>query len=137
VTAVRKTMMDAMPDERSEIIAQMVDSHANVGRHKPVSYLPLTTIETAIGTTTAAYQAAVEESGNRCILLGPDESCIESGAAYAYSEPDLSALLDRNKDLLRKRGWPIEPADFIRRLGSEWLPQDDPVMPVIRAAFGD
>jgi hypothetical protein len=129
-------MSDIMANDRPEIITHMIDSHVKVGRHKPLSYLPLKTIENVIGITTAAYQSSVEANGNKCILLGPDESCIESGAAYAYSEPDLTALLDRNKDLLHKRGWPTAPADFVRRLGSEWLPQEDPVMAVVKAAFG-
>ena len=126
-----------MANERSELIAHMIESHAKVGRLKPVSYLPLKTIENVVGITTAAYQAAVEENGNKFIVLGPDECCIESGAAYAYSEADLTALLESHKDLLRTYGWPTDPADFVRRLGSEWLPQDDPVMPVVMAAFGD
>jgi|SRR5215470_337418 len=126
-----------MIDERTDIVAQTLRDHIGVGSHKPVSYLPVRTIEDVIGITVAAYGSMVEANGGKCIVVEPDICCIKSGAVYAYSEHELAAILNRNAALLSANGWPSDPDAFIRRLASKWLPDDAPVMKVVKAAFGE
>ena len=116
---------------------KILASHLKVGPQKPVSYLPINTIENVIGITVPAYRSMIENSGNKCIVFKADQCCIKSGAVYAYSENDLRAVLNRNMEMLFNNGWPTDLDNFIRRIASEWLDEGNSLMPVIRAIFGD
>ena len=116
---------------------QIVERHLAVGRRKPVSYLPIETIETLIGLTIQGYVSLIEKSGNKAVVLGAGDCCINSGAVYAYSCKELNDILSRNQAVLTDHQWPTTPADFIARMAAAWLDGDNPVIPVIRQAFGD
>ena len=116
---------------------RILDKHLAVGRDKPVSYLPIKTIETVIGITIQVYASLIEKSGNKAAIFGPGDCSINSGAVYAYSCKYLTALLKKNEGVLMDHGWPVTAADFIRRMATEWLDEETPIMPVIRRAFGD
>jgi hypothetical protein len=121
----------------SEDAMLILKEHLKVGPDKPVSYLPLRTVEKVLGITASAYQAMIEEQGSRCVVFQQGETCIDSGAIYAYSEQDLESILRDNRDILVERGWPTAPADFVRRLASEWVAEDSPIKPIIRRVFGE
>jgi hypothetical protein len=116
---------------------QIVERHLAVGRRKPVSYLPIETIETVIGLTIQGYVSLIGSSGNKAVVLGAGDCCINSGAVYAYSCKELNDILSRNQAILTDHQWPTTPAEFIARMAAAWLDGDNPVMPVIRQAFGD
>jgi 8-oxo-dGTP diphosphatase len=65
------------------------------------------------------------------------ETCIKSGAIYAYSEVDLASVLENHRDLLVEHGWPRTPSDFVRKIAAEWLDLNSPLRGVVAAAFGD
>jgi hypothetical protein len=115
----------------------IVERHLPAGRRKPVSYLPIETIETVLGLTIQGYVSLIENSGNKAVVLGTGDCCINSGAVYAYSCKELNDILGRNHTVLADHQWPTTSADFIARMAAEWLEWDNPVMPVIRQAFGD
>ena len=94
------------------------------------------TIEDVIGMSVQAYVALMEHAGNSFAVFGAERCCIKSGAVYAYSPTDFGRILRENCCLLTDHGWPIVPADFIKRIASEWLDSEDPVTPVIKQGFG-
>jgi hypothetical protein len=121
----------------SEVAKVILLEHLKVGPEKPVSYLPIRTVENVLGITLSAYRLLIENQGNRCAVFQPEDCCINSGAIYAYSEPDLVNILRNNHEVLIKHGWPIVPSDFIRRIASEWLGEESPIEPIVRKTFGE
>jgi hypothetical protein len=111
-------------------------AHLNIGPDKPVSYLPIKTIEKVIGLTIAEYRSLIEKSGNEAAVFDADVSCIASGAVYAYGPAHLERLLRDNRSVLAEHNWPTAPAEFIKRAAGEWLEDTHPVMPIITKAFG-
>jgi len=102
-----------------------------------MSYLPIKTIENVLELTVSDYRSKVEQLGNKSVVFSAEESCIESGAVYVYSDAALEAVLKDYADMLEACHWPISTGEFVKKIASEWLKEDAPVMPVIRAAFGD
>ena len=126
-----------MSETLPNIINETLKSHLNVGPSKAVAYLPTKTIETVIGIPVSAYRSMVEQAGNTCVVVSADRSYIVSGAVYSYNEPALTTILNSNTALLARHGWPADPEGFVRRLALEHLPEESPLMPVVKAAFGD
>jgi hypothetical protein len=122
------------PDNSSNEILQR---HLNVGWDKPISYLPIRTIEDVIGIPVATYVELIANGGNEYMIFDAEQSCIQSGAVYAFSFSDLARVLDQHSRLLSLHGWPSTPIDFIQRIASEWLDPGDPIMIVIRRSFGE
>lgn len=116
---------------------EMLDCHVAVNRSKPLSYLPIQTIERVLGMTTTEYTSIVVAAGNETLVLDPDHCCIKSGAVYAFNYVELKAVLDKHADTLVRHKWPNDPRDFVRAVAAEWLDEGSPIMPVIRRAFGD
>jgi hypothetical protein len=111
--------------------------HLALGREKAVSYLPIETIEMAIGVSLQTYVALIENAGNRCALLAPENCCIRSGAVYAYRVDALEELLNEHSAILSRHGWPLNSDSFVTRLAADWLDESDPVLPVVRRVFGE
>ena len=121
----------------AEHAKRILDSHLNIEKEKSVSYLPIKTIEGVIGITISAYKFMIENRGNQAVVFSSDECCIKSGAVYAYNRVYLDAVLKENQDVLSRNGWPIVSEDFIKRIASEWLDDESPIMPVVKRAFGE
>jgi hypothetical protein len=114
-----------------------IEEHTNLGKRKPVSYLPIKTIEKVLGLTVDEYRKLVELAGNSCAVFSEKDTCIHSGAVYAYSDADLTFVLDHYSGLLAACSWPVSTGEFVGKIAAEWYEEKNPVMPVIRAAFGD
>ncbi len=114
----------------------LLKSRMDVGALKPLSQLPIQTIENELGLSVDAYVSLLEAAGHRAIVLGVDDGVIAPGVVYAYSEIDLAEILKNSAPLLREQGWPTSPADFIRKLAAERLDHRHALLPVIRRAFG-
>jgi hypothetical protein len=111
--------------------------HVALTDHKLLSYLPIATIENVLGLTVKEYQRLAMDAGNKCLLFRDGETCIQSGAVYTYRCDELSSLLMQHRDLLFRLKWPQTAEDFVKRIASHWYSEDDAIMPVVRAAFGD
>jgi hypothetical protein len=98
---------------------QIVERHLAVGRRKPVSYLPIETIETVIGLTIRGYVSLIENSGNKAVVLGAGDCCINAGAVYAYSCKELNDILSRNHAVLADHQWPTTSVILFH----EWRPR--------------
>ena len=116
---------------------RLLSEHTNVGPSKPISYLPINTIERLLKMSVADYARLIERGGGSCVVFAETETCIRSGAVYAYSKVDLARVLARNSSLLAEHSWPQEPAEFVTKVAQEWLDEDSPLTRVIDAAFGD
>ena len=116
---------------------EILERHLTVGREKPVSYLPMRTIENLIGISVDAYTELITNMGNQYAIFDSGRCCIQSGAVYAFSSPDLAQVLNEHSHLLSAQGWPLVPIDFIERIASEWLDPADPIMVVIKQSFGE
>ena len=130
-------MTENIPLNLSEYVQETLSTHLHVGRKKPMSYLPIYTIERVIGITISEYRSMAEKLGKQCVVFSADESCIKSGAVYVYCRTALHDILESNRDLLISRGWPTAPGEFIKRIASEWLCPEDPILPVVKRAFGE
>jgi hypothetical protein len=124
-------------DSAKEITKRLLESHLAVGPDKPVSYLPIRTIEEVVGISIETYVSLIEGAGNQYAIFGADDCCIKSGAVYAYNLQSLTKVLNDNRNVLTRHGWPATANDFIRRIASEWLDSADPVITVVRKSFGD
>jgi hypothetical protein len=116
---------------------QLLTKHIDVGSHKAISYLPIKTIEGMLGLSIDEYRGLIEGAGNKCVIFAGSETCIESGAVFAYSVRDLDAILRDHAALLTSHAWPVSSGEFIARIAKEWLQKDHPIMPVVGEAFGD
>ena len=116
---------------------RLLSEHTNVGPSKPMSYLPISTIESLLKMTAAEYALLVERAGGSSMVFAEPDTCIKSGAVYAYSKIDLARVLIRNTLLLVEHSWPQTSAEFVTKVAQEWLEDDNPLKRVIEAAFGN
>jgi hypothetical protein len=79
--------------------------HATVGPAKPITYLPIDTIEKVLGLTIAKYAELVKRRGGECAVFSTSETCIKSGAVYCYDPATLAALLDGHARQFEQLGW--------------------------------
>jgi hypothetical protein len=118
-------------------VASILNAHRRLGPHKPVSYLPIRTIESVLGLSVGEYRAMIEQAGFRCLVIPANESCIASGSVHAYSEFALADVLSAHATALSEHGWPTSSEAFVRRIAAEWLEDGHPVLPIVQIAFGD
>jgi hypothetical protein len=97
----------------------------------------MATIEKVLKLKVEDYRLRVEEAGHQSAVFSAEICCIKSGALYAFSRDDLDKVLRDNRIALSDHGWPVKADAFIRRIASEWLDDDSPILPVVRKAFGD
>ncbi|MCX7361924.1 MAG: NUDIX hydrolase [Alphaproteobacteria bacterium] len=116
---------------------EILSAHIRVGPLKPVSYLPISTIERVLEMHVDDYTNLIAQGGASWKVFSESETCIKSGAVFAYSKVDLAVVLDSHIDLLIEHNWPCGCAAFIRMIAAEWLDDQSPLRRVIAAAFGD
>jgi 8-oxo-dGTP pyrophosphatase MutT (NUDIX family) len=121
----------------SSEIDQIVEAHTKVGQTKPVSYLPINTIESVLKLTIDRYESLIRETGAECAIFSESETCIRSGAVFAFDPTALMSVLQANRELLAEHGWPQTPAVFISKIAAQWVDEGHPLISVIRRAFGD
>jgi len=121
------------PNDLERILA----THVRVGPFKPVSYLPIDTINKVLNMQADEYARRVEKAGGECVVFSEAETCIKSGAIYAYSEAALASVLENHRGLLVESGWPCTPREFVGKIAAEWLDLHSPLRVVVVAAFGD
>jgi hypothetical protein len=136
-------MMNCKPVKHDDAIipqgevAAILKSHLELNARRPVSYLPIKTIEQILKLSVSEYVSLIERSESEAIVFAPENCCIQSGAVYAIRRAELERVLERNRPLLSQHQWPSTPADFVQKIASVWLDKEHPIMPAIRQAFGD
>jgi hypothetical protein len=120
-----------------ELAVQLLRDHLNINEVKPVSYLPSRTITNFLGMCLEDYKRVAREKGLCCLTFDESESCINSDAVYVFDRDHLENLLSTHANILQKHAWPSDAAGFIRRIARDWLADEDPILPLVRRAFGD
>lgn len=120
-----------------ELIRNMLREHLELGAHKPVSYLPIKTVERVLGLSVTEYMDMARVLGHSSLSFLPDQCCIKSGAVYIYSPKELKMALDREAETLSKENFPSAPPEFIAAIAREWFVDDHPIMFIIRKVFGE
>jgi hypothetical protein len=118
-------------------MAQILSSLREVGPTKPIGCLPLDTVRRFLRAEPKDVARIAENRGLSATILSKDECCIKSGALYVYDSAALSQLLARNAVLLGETELPAEPESFVRAIAAHWFERDEPIMSLIRAAFGE
>ncbi len=111
--------------------------HVELSVAKPVSYLPINTIENVIGISLSTYASMVESKSAICLVFRPGECCISSGAAYAFLPDVLCTILRANSEMLTEAGIPHEPANFIEAIARTWFEDGSSVIPLLKKVFGE
>jgi len=120
-----------------DIHRRIIDDTLNLGKQKPVSYLPIETVEVILGMDRQEFMKLADARGLHHLVATPDACCIKSGAIFVYDAKTLALLLEKNRNILYRSGWSVDITSFVKRIALEWLDSDHPVAPVVRAAFGN
>src|SRR5258708_19885555 len=59
-------------------ISSILNAHRRLGPHKPVSYLPIRTIESVLGRSVGEYRMMIEQAGFSCLLTPANQTSIAS-----------------------------------------------------------
>ncbi len=108
-----------------------------VGPEKPLGYLPVNTIVSVCQMPLVQMINELEQKQLVTRLFSEKESRIFSGALYAYDEPSLQALLNRNRGQLVRAHWPFESDLFVERVAKISVSVASPVFDIIADAFAD
>ena len=122
---------------RDQVLQKLLYDHLGVGSVKPISYLPIRTIEKHLGLSVDAYVRMAQESGKSAVVTAAEQSSILSGTVHLFDRASLQRILDKNEDALRTANSPVDAAGFVGAIARDWLPMDHPLIDVIREAFGD
>jgi hypothetical protein len=123
---------DLREDEQRDILRSVTD----VGRSKPVGYLPLATIRDVLQLDPKVVADAATARGLVAAQFGPEVCCIKSGALYVYHREALANILKVRTDAISMAGLPSDPDRFIAVIAATWFEEDHPARPIIAAAFG-
>jgi hypothetical protein len=119
-----------MPSENFDRKAYVLKSFECVGPKKAVGYLPLPAIKNFLNATVDSVKATYIERGLKCVEFSEDETCVNGGALFVYDEISFKKILDQF-DI------EVTPLEFIKIIAADWLDNDDPRMPVVRALYAD
>jgi hypothetical protein len=125
------------PDSCKCILNRIRQSLGVVGPKKAVGYLPLYTISEVLGAELDDLVGEAESQGLSTIVLGPDRCCIKSGALYVYHRAALEKLLRQAADVVQNSGLSSNPEQFVEQIAATWFEPEEPIYPVIKAAFSD
>jgi hypothetical protein len=91
-----------MQGEAEKILRNALHSHLTLGRSKPLSYLPIQTIENSLHMSVDHYVQMAESKGLASRVFSSAETCINSGAVYLYEPKELNRVLAANKKTPRR-----------------------------------
>ncbi|MFT3673507.1 hypothetical protein [Aestuariivirga sp.] len=120
-----------MSSDDAELI---LASWSRVGKDKAVGYLPLRTVEKILNLDRRWIESYCTERGLQFKVFGQDETCIQSGAVYIWSEQQLNLLLGKHH---LHRDAHLSTNEFISLIAKRWFTENDDMMSLIRAAFAD
>ena len=114
---------------------EFLEKFYRVGPDKPVSYLPVQTLQEIGAANINELRQEFESKGLAVRLLSDKESGVGSGALYVYDKNALGLLLEKNSGILERESWPTDPDTFIDHL--VYTARDPDLYRVIEDAFGD
>jgi len=131
---VLEAYMLKTPTLSPEDVEQILASWSKVGEGKSVGYLPLRTVEKLLKIDQAWIKDYCSQRGLRFKVFHANETCIESGAIYVWSETQLSAVL---KKAAHECNVDLSTDEFVDKIARKWFSNHDPIINMIHTAFGD
>lgn len=116
---------------------QILDSLDRVGKTKAIGYLPLDTVSKIAKISIPDLEKKYLQHGLCVQVLDENETCIRSGAIFVYDRPALLGICREFEALLIDLSWPMEADAIVMKIAREWFPENDSIMPFIRAIYGD
>ena len=108
----------------------------DVGKDKPVGFLPLSTVTDICGLDVDKVRDDSLEKGLETFVVSEEESHTASGALYAYDKEAVISLLKDHFSLLEKNGWPTTPDEFVMTVASKFA-EDSALYELVGRAFAD
>jgi hypothetical protein len=119
------------------ILDSILSSFEDVGRTKAVGYLPIYTIDDVLKESVTDRVEALAARGLSVRVFNRGETCIKSGAVFAYDPEMVYGIIDKHRSALMNKKWEMTPAYVMNRIAIEWYEENDPIMPFIRDLFND
>jgi hypothetical protein len=113
------------------------NSLALVGPIKAIGYLPINTVITILRLSVDSVIQDAVSRGLAAVAIGPDHSCIHSGAIYVYHRETLARLLQKSADVLTSCNLAIDPDQFVEQIAATWFLPEHPVYTIIAKAFAE
>ncbi|GEM_PF-5209942 len=109
-----------MSKDKKADVANSLDDLTLVGERKLLGYLPLSTIFENCRADPHDLLKAAEAKGLKALILGKEETYIPSGALFVYDPLKLQdyLLVQQNRDILERNGWPTDAADFVKSVAA-------------------
>ncbi|MBV8848003.1 MAG: hypothetical protein JOZ16_00275 [Methylobacteriaceae bacterium] len=127
-------MAGPIPDDMKK---KIFDDLARVGEGKAIGYLPAGTICNPLNGCMATIEAGMLARGLEAMAFDAEQCCIQGGALYVFDRQALQKLLASSSELLAANQWPQDQERFVRRIASEWLEPDHPLIALVKSAFGE
>lgn len=109
----------------------------DVGQGKAVGYLPLATLKNVLGVSADKIRESYLARGLNVKIFNEDASCIKGGAIFVYDTELFQGIIDRFDQDILAHGWSDDVESIIERIAIEWYCENDPLMPFIKALYGE
>jgi len=122
-----------MAEEHPDYVA---DSLLRVGPEKPLGYLPLQTLTDLCGWS---LEAIITWAQDRELKTRVDDEAtcnVHTGAVTIWDADAVQDLLDANRDIVERAGWPMDERKFVQRVMQEFA-QDPALAELIGVLFAD
>ncbi len=104
---------------------------------KSVGYLPIYTIANVLKESVDTLTRDLSLRGLDVRLYQEDETCIKSGALFAFDTNMVRDLIELHKGVLSEKHWALDPEQAITKIAEEWYDESDAIIPFIRDLFGE
>jgi hypothetical protein len=108
-----------------------------VGHVKAIGYLPLYTIKTYFEKSLEELIVHFANKSLAYFVLEENEGSVKSGALYIYNPGLVEKIMQEHKLDIAAHCWPSNVHECVRKIASEWLNFDHPLLPFIRKLFDD
>lgn len=129
------TSRKPLPPSKEEEVQELLNDLRLVGVTKPLGYLPISTLRDVCGVELQEMREELEAKGLVVMELTEQETNVGSGALYTYDRDALSRVLESDRLILEKNGWPTEPDEFIRHL--KFFAKDPDLYKLVMQVFAD
>ena len=116
---------------------EILESLDLVGHSKAVGYLPLRTITDFIKTPLKELKESYRRKNLNIRVFSERDTCIKSGAFFVYDKIMMEHAISAFQTTITNLNWSPVPIYIIGRIARNWYDADHPVMPFVRALYGD
>jgi hypothetical protein len=125
-------------EHMSDVIKkQILRSFDDVGATKAIGYLPKKTILDLLALDIDQIRTYYEVKGLKTKMFDERETCIKSGAMFVYDRARFDQIVEKFKVEIVGKGWLAESGFVLDQIATHWFEGDDPILPLIRALYGE